>query len=81
MISANESAVRFGESVLGRFMLVFLAVLIGPGSEGPRQAGLVGAELEGAALETVLAGDHRVPASSWAGMRPARSSCRSGMWL
>jgi hypothetical protein len=27
----GESAVRFGEDVLGRFVLVFLAVLIGPG--------------------------------------------------
>ncbi|MEU1022040.1 hypothetical protein ABZ366_08065 [Streptomyces sp. NPDC005904] len=34
---------RFDESVLGRVVLVFAAVLIGRGSEGSRQAGL-GAE-------------------------------------
>lgn len=70
---------RFGEEVFGGFVLVVLAVVIGPGSEGSGQAGIVGAELEGAALEPVFAGDHRVPALSWAGIgwrgAPAGRGC------
>ncbi|MGP4004624.1 hypothetical protein [Streptomyces sp. 8N706] len=45
-----------------------MTVFAGPGAERPGKAGFLGAELEGATLEPVRAGDHRVPASSWVGM-------------
>lgn len=75
-------AVRFGGSVLGRVALVVLVGLIGPGAEGAAgQASLVGAELEGAALESVRSGDHRMPPSSWAGTGryPKQTDLSSGL--